>query len=261
MGGLPHGRLIWMPRYFLADIIDEERFAIKANEARHLQRVLRKGPGDCIEISDGNGRFFRGTILTADFDGMTGRIDQQLQRDAEPGVRLVLCQSLPKGDKMDEIVRKGTEIGITTFLPFISRRCVCRPDYKDAEKKRGRWQRIAEEASKQAGRSMIPEVLPLTDWAGVRRAVADHPGLMAWEAEDTKGVRGALAAMEPKALNIIIGPEGGFDPAEVEDCRAQGVIPVSLGPRILRTETAGPILAALALYEFGEMEPRIKEEI
>lgn len=249
-----------MPRYFLADTVTAETFELHGAEAHHLQKVLRKGPGDTIEISDGKGRFYKGTILQTEQEHVTGRIDGPILRHVESEIPIVLCQALPKGDKMDDIVRKGTELGVAKFLPFIAMRCVSRPDSKDLEKKRQRWQRIAEEASKQAGRSVIPEVLPATDWAGLRKTVTDGTVLIAWEGEEAQGVRGVLAGLEPQTLYLVIGPEGGFDPKEVGESVAQGMISLSLGPRILRTETAGPVLAALALYELGQMEPILKGE-
>lgn len=244
-----------MPRFFLAEIIGDERFELTGAEARHLQRVMRKGIGDPVEIADGKGRFYQGTILQIDGQRVVGRIDDQVIRDVEPGVRLVLCQALPKGDKMEEIIRKGTEVGVSAFVPFIARRSISRPDAKDAEKKRHRWQRISEEASKQAGRSVIPDISSVTDWAGLGRIIAGDPALIAWEGEDSRGVRSVLAGLHSETIYLIIGPEGGFDPEEVKEGVDGGMLSVSLGPRIMRTETAGPVLAALALYALGEMEP------
>lgn len=242
-----------MPRYFLADRLTEDGFTVTGDEARHLTRVFRKAEGDKVTLADGKGRFYQGVITRILPEAVEGRITATVESLVEATTRILLCQAMPKGDKMDEIVRKGTEIGVAGFLPFLSERCVARPDAAAARKRQERWQRIAEEASKQAGRSEIPQVYGLSDWAGVRAACAERFTLLAYEAETEQGLRQALQGQASAQTAIVIGPEGGFAPKEVQAATAAGMRPVTLGPRILRTETAGPVLAALILYEMGEM--------
>jgi len=242
-----------MPRYFLADQLTEDGFTVAGEEARHLTRVLRKAEGDRVTLADGKGRFYQGIITRMLSEAVEGRITAVIEQMVEATTRILLCQALPKGDKMDEIIRKGTEIGVAGFLPFLSERCVARPDAAAIRKRQERWQRIAEEASKQAGRSEIPQVYGLSDWEGVRAACAGRFTILAYEAETKQGLAQVLQGQAPEQVAIVIGPEGGFAPTEVQAAVAAGMHPVSLGPRILRTQTAGPVLAALVLYELGDM--------
>ena len=248
-----------MPRYYLANI-EENEFKVSGDEAHHLLRVMRKGLGDTVELADGQGGLYCGQINQVLADRVDGIIIESIDLTTESATPIVLCQALPKGDKMDEVIRKGTEIGVAEFVPFISCRCVARPDAKGAAKRLERWRRIAEEAAKQAGRTLVPTVHPLTDWNGVWELTSGSSVLLAWEAEHFHGIREGLIRGKGNKTSLVVGSEGGFDPTEVESARNRGSYTVSLGPRILRAETAGPVLAALVLYELGEMDPKRQEE-
>jgi 16S rRNA (uracil1498-N3)-methyltransferase len=170
----------------------------------------------------------------------------------EPDVRLVLYQALIKGQRFDWVLEKGTEVGVSSFVPVVSSRSVVRPAEASASRLE-RWQRIVTEAAEQSGRSRLPQVSPPVTFAD---ALASAPGLrlLPWEGEHDITLREALTAEgPPEAVSLFIGPEGGFPTEEVEMARQQGVRTVSLGPRILRAETAGIVAAALVLHELGEM--------
>ena len=142
----------------------------------------------------------------------------------------------------------GALLGVAGFLPFLSERCVARPDAAAIRKRQERWQRIAEEASKQAGRSEIPQVYGLSDWEGVRAACAGRFTILAYEAETKQGLAQVLQGQAPEQVAIVIGPEGGFSPAERTRLRDCGfVVPAGLGPRILRADTAA--ISALTIWQ------------
>jgi 16S rRNA (uracil1498-N3)-methyltransferase len=245
-----------VPRYFYADVIPGNRFRVTGEEAHHLARVMRKSIGDTVMCNDGMGGFFTGVITDSSVGCIEGKITERIETHVEPKTRIILCQALPKGDKMDEIIRKGTEIGVAEFLPFISKRSISRPDPKHADRRLERWQRIAEEAAKQAGRAIVPEVHPVGTWTEVHDLAKQTQTFVAWEGEQSCSLKRALDDSEQTTIALIIGPEGGLDPTEIQRAEESNIRSISLGPRILRTETAGPILAALVLFARDEMEPQ-----
>ena len=171
----------------------------------------------------------------------------------EPSVRLTLVQALPKGDKMEQIVQKGTETGVSLFVPVRSERVVVEYTGQKAESRLDRWQRIAHEAAKQARRGRRPRIAAIASLAeAVRTRAREESTLVLWEGASLpikEVLREIARAGGERAVTLVVGPEGGFSEAEARAMEAAGGRLVSLGPRILRTETAGPVAAALALYE------------
>ena len=162
--------------------------------------------------------------------------------------------ALPKGDKMDFIVQKATELGAAAIVPYAAARSVSRPDEKSMAKKTARWQKIAREAAMQCGRGVIPAVLPCVSFAeAARQAAALDLSLFLYENERQNGARAALSAETYATVGLMIGPEGGFDPAEAEEAVRAGLRSVSLGPRILRCETAPLAALAAVMYESGNL--------
>ncbi|NLW09466.1 MAG: 16S rRNA (uracil(1498)-N(3))-methyltransferase [Firmicutes bacterium] len=244
-----------MPKFFLPATAGAagETVHFTQEDAWHIARVLRLAPGTEVRAGDGRGYAYRVLLRTVTPQLVAGEILAKEADESEPALRIHLYQSLLKGEKMDWVLQKGTEIGVFSFQPFLSSRSVARPEPAQAGKKQQRWSRIALEAAKQSERGVIPTVHPLATidslpWpAGV-------PALVAWEGEQEKSLRQVLAAMpKPEELILVVGPEGGFAREEVEFFVDRGALPVSLGPRILRAETAGPVTAALILYHYGEM--------
>lgn len=227
---------------------------LSPEDTGHALRVLRMRPGDPLELLCGEKRF---SALLGELSGdrLTAAVLKELP-SAEPKLKVTLYQGLPKADKMELIVQKATEAGIFSVVPVLMERCVSRPDAKDSVKKRERWQKIVREAGKQSGRSMIPEVtLPvrLSDLPDLFRA---HDAVIVpWEDQDGYGPK-AFSAEHPeiRSLGIVIGPEGGIDAKEIAVLTAAGCIPVTLGPRILRTETAGLAALCAMMCLYGEME-------
>ena len=222
-------------------------------DAAHAERVLRLKSGAEVELL-GGGLRCAGRLIRQG-DALAVETGEQL-RTTEPRLRITLYQGLPKADKLEWIIQKAVELGVHRVVPVAMSRCVVRLDAKDAAKKQPRWQKIAREAAKQSGRCLLPEVaLPLS-FGALPAAVGGHQAfLVPWE--EARGFSpAAFRAERPEVtdLGLLIGPEGGIAPEEIRTLEEAGARQITLGPRILRTETAG--LAALsALYAlYGEME-------
>ena len=224
---------------FFAVRLDEAHAELPEEEAQHALRVLRMNPGDACQALTG------GDIFEAVLEETSPRVILSLGErlpSPEPGVRVTLYQGLPKGDKMDYVVQKCTEAGVFRIVPVCFSRCVAVWADKDAEKKRTRLRRIAAEAAKQSGRALAPDIAPPVTVTELCQALSVHElALVPWE--EQKGNCIAANWNGQKDVAIIIGPEGGIAPEEIEQMKAAGGRPVTLGPRIFRTETAG--LAAL----------------
>lgn len=243
-----------LTRFFVCpDQIRDGRVVIAGADVHHLRDVLRLGPGDSIQVLDGSNNEYVAVIESADPEGVVASIVDSRIRATEPRVHLTLAQCLPKGEKMEWVLQKGTEVGYSGFIPVASERSVVRLDAERAARKTERWNRVVREASEQAGRAVLPKVLPMLSW---RELCGTFDGydrvLLPWEGEETRGLRSALEG-EPGRMLVIIGPEGGLTQGEVSVAEQAGAIPVSLGRRILRTETAGLVAAAAILFAAGEM--------
>lgn len=233
---------------------------IGGDDAHHLRTVLRLRPGDEVVVADGDGRDYPGTVAAFEEEGVRIVLLEPRPSMGEPRCSITLLQGLPKGDKMDWVVQKAAEIGITTVVPILMERSVVQLTVAKAERRVERWQRIAKAAAQQAGRGRIPvidAVHSLRD-ALVRWRDKAPQGLLLvpWEEERGTGIKRVLQdlAAAPKDVAIVIGPEGGLTDDEIALCREHGAFSCTLGPRILRTETAGTVVAALVLYEFGDMD-------
>ncbi|MGE5623906.1 MAG: 16S rRNA (uracil(1498)-N(3))-methyltransferase [Methanocella sp.] len=242
-----------------------ETISLPEAEARHAVRVLRLGPGARITVLDNSGLEHEAIIEEADSEdgraSVRARIVESRQRSTEPAPDFILLQGLPKGDKMDLIVEKATELGVQRIVPFLAERSVSRPDSQAGEKKAERWRRIALEAAKQAGRAVVPEVEAPQSLDTALASLPDGCWLLVpWEGERRRGLAEAVVAHnseksgEAGPVAVLIGPEGGLSQAEVGSAAAAGGVTVSLGPRILRTETAGLVALSCLLYATGNLE-------
>lgn len=224
-----------------------------ADQARQMTRVLRLRPGDRVLVLDGAGRQYE-VALEAVGANAVGRVVAESAAAGEPGVHLTLYQSLLKRDKFEWVLQKGTEIGVAAFAPVITRRSLVR-DANVAPDRLARWRRIIQEAAEQSGRGALPALRPPVPFAtAVGEAASYGRALIAWEGETEHTLAAALGErLSAPTVALFIGPEGGFETVEVEAAAAAGAQPVTLGRRILRTETAAIVGAALVLYELGEM--------
>jgi RNA methyltransferase, RsmE family len=233
-----------MPRFFI-DYVPEERTVITGDDAWHIARSLRMQPGEELILCDSVGTDYNCEIERLTDEGVLVRVLNFCTTVAEPTVKVTVYQGLPKADKMDGIVQKSVETGAIRIVPVLTGRCVSRPDEKSASKKAARWQKIAEEAAKQSGRGVIPRVAELT---GFREAIAEaaQNGEIILFYEGGGSSIAELVGRQSAAVSIFIGPEGGFERSEVDFALQNGAQVGTLGPRILRTETA-PIAALAAI--------------
>jgi len=218
-----------------------------------IVHVLRMRPGDECLLLDGSGRAYRAVLQTLDSRQATARVVERLDLDTEPRTRLWLHQALLVERKMDWVLQKGTELGVGVFAPVASERSL--PGRVDAARL-ARWRRIVTEAAEQSHRARLPELYPPTSLADACAAVDGALALMAVPSEDARPLRVALEgahATPPHGVHVFIGPEGGFSAREIDTALRAGVLPVSLGPRVLRTETAGLAALVAILYALGEM--------
>lgn len=231
-----------------------DRVPLSAEESAHALRVLRLQPGDAVELLDGQGARFAGAIETAMQGGAVVRVGERLP-DAEPPARLTLYMGLPKFDKLDFIVQKATELGARCVVPVRMERSVVKLDAREAEKRRERLERIALEAAKQCGRAAPPEIVAPLSWKDALPRMGAHAlMLMPWE--EAHGTRlGDVCAEAPDArdIGLLIGPEGGISAREAQQVCASGGRAVTLGPRILRAETAALASVTLILHLWGDI--------
>lgn len=241
-----------MRRFFVpAGSVRGGQVSLGAETAHRLARVLRLRPGDHLILADGE-RDYEVELTAVSPRAVAARVLGERDPPPAPAVELVLYQSLIRPNRFDLVLEKGTELGVARFVPVVSARSQVRPRGEPGRAQR--WRRLVTEAAEQCGRPRPPAVEPPLAF---ERAVEGAPGLrlLPWEGERTLGLGPFLRSLRerPERVSLFIGPEGGFDRAEVELARRQGAALVSLGPRILRSETAGIVAAALVLFEVGEL--------
>lgn len=240
--------------YALPDNIDGDIIWLDPSNSYHLIKVLRLSCGDRVMVFDGQGNEYVCEIIETGSDCVKLRILERRMSPNEAGTNITLIQSIPKFDKMDLIVQKCTELGVARIVPVISGRTIVKLSPEAQESRRQRWQRIAGEAAKQCGRSIIPEIANVTSFRSALDIFTPNTlALIPWECEKTITIGSVLKQSKAEAVSVCIGPEGGFSADEVDMAVQSRVIPVSLGPRILRTETAGLVALTIILYEFGEI--------
>lgn len=233
-----------MPRFFI-DYVPEEIAVLTGADGKHIAKSLRMHPGESLILCDSIGTDYHCKIDRIDGETVTVRVLSFCRSVSEPSVRATLYQAFSKADKMETVVQKAVELGASRIVPMMTARCISRPDAKTAQKKCERWQKIAEEAAKQSGRGVIPQVAaPMEFQEAILEAAQEDVVLFFYEG----GGESIATLIQPKdrSAAIFIGPEGGFSEEEVAFAKAHGARVATLGPRILRTETA-PIAALAAI--------------
>lgn len=235
--------------------IDDRTVIIKGDDVRHITRSLRLNIEDEISVADGKGTKYLAELIEFNEDFVKAKILEKFKVEVEPKTKVTLVQGLPKSKKMDLIVQKCTEVGIQEIVPVDTKRTIVNLKPKKAQRRQERWQKIAEEAAKQSQRAKIPEVKELSKFNEIIDTFDEYDlVLIPWEDEDSQGLKEVLLSnSNAEKIMIIIGPEGGLSAEEVVQVKAAGAKSVTLGPRILRTETAGIATLSMVLYELGDL--------
>ena len=248
-----------MRRFFVTtEAIQGDTVVFDAELARHMGKVLRLSSGEQVTVSTGDGTAYLVQLDNFEKDSVTGHILERMENLQETELKVVLYQGMPKGDKLELIIQKCTELGVGAVVPVETSRSVVHLDSSKASKKLDRWQKIAQEASQQSKRVQVPMIGPYYNWKQLLKELEQAEGLtiVFWEDEQTQSLKALLRsqAEKPQRINLVVGPEGGLSEEEVEQLRALGAVSASLGKRILRTETAGMAGISMIMYEFDELE-------
>lgn len=248
-----------MHKFFVEeDQIQEDKVFIIGGDLKHISRVLRLNKGEEI-IASYNGENYICALDEIKEEKAIFNIVSKSMKSSEPPIEIILYQGFPKGSKMDLIVQKGTEIGIKDFYGVLTHRSIVQ--FKDDKKKNTKIERlnaIIKEAAKQSKRDYIPELRDIYNFKNMLEALKGEKNIIIpYEDEEDRGLKEILNSIEGNKIHLIIGPEGGFEKDEIDRLKAIGGKIVSLGPRILRTETAGMVAASIILYELGDLGVRI----
>jgi len=246
-----------MHRFFLAeDCFNQGTVIITGKLVHQLRNVLRLGPGDRITVLDNTGWEYEVELKKMDDSKVEGIVIEKTLATGEPRIRITLYQALLKASNFEVVLQKCTEVGVTDFVPIICERCMAG---EPNGRRFSRWQTIIREAAEQSKRGKLPVLHNVTSFNKACQS-ASRISLLPWEEEKGRGIgeilRSLSKAENSPEVSIFVGPEGGFSPQEVDFARSRGIVPVSLGRRILRAETAGLVAAAVTLYEFGELGGR-----
>jgi 16S rRNA (uracil1498-N3)-methyltransferase len=244
-----------MPRFYVPQPrIVGGMIRLEGDEVKHIRRVLRLGVGDGILLFDGVSEEYEGAIVEEGPGFVLVRIDHVRTCRTESPLHLTLAQSLLKGEKMDYLIQKATELGVNRITPFFSSRSVPVLDGSRSQGRRCRWEKIALEASKQCGRGTLPEIEPIRSYSEMLLNVPpESVRLLLWEREGKRLKEVLETAGKAIEIFFIVGPEGGLSPDEVGEAGEAGFISVNLGRRILRAETAAVCLLSILQYEWGDM--------
>lgn len=243
-----------MTRLFVDDEIKlEELYTLDSENSHYISSVLRMRIGEELVIVDSS---FEEVIVSIEQITKKEVILKPISRQkctSEPRLKITLFQAVSKGERMDATIQKSVELGVTTIVPVLSERCVVRLDSKDSSGKVDRWQKIALEAARQSGRGIVPKISnPISYKQAIEDAGKLDMTLFLWEDEHSCSIKQALedTSKNQTSVGVVIGPEGGFSQEEADQAVSGGCKRVTVGPRILRTETAGPAAIAMIMYSF-----------
>lgn len=245
-----------MRRFFVPpEWIEEGQASIRGEVAHRITQVLRMSQGDRVVLLDGTGSEYLVRLDEFGKHTVAGTVLAVSQGSNEPSIRITLCQGILKADKLEWVLQKGTELGVSAFIPLVCQRSIPRFKSTKGSQRMLRWGRIITEAAEQCGRSRVPDLSPPLEFRSACRSVDGASlALIPWEGARDASLKEALKGHNTLQVYLFIGPEGGFQEEEVEYAQGLGIIPVSLGKRILRAETAGLVAATAVLYEAGDLE-------
>lgn len=247
-----------MPKFFTdKGLINENTLEIQGEEALHISGVLRMKPGEEITVGDGDMTDYICSIAEVKKSRVLCDIIEKRKNENEPALKITLFQAMPKGDKFETVIQKCIEIGVTEIIPIDTKNSMVKMSrIRDKEdKKLARWNKIALSAAKQCGRGIIPVVKsPMTfEAAAILAKESFDSVIIPYECERKRSIKDFAKDFKGESLGIFIGSEGGFDKEEIDIALAEGIVPVTLGRRILRTETAGLVTSVIMLYETGDL--------
>jgi len=230
----------------------DARIRPSSEEEHHLKDVLRASDGDVVVVFDGAGREAQARVVSAS-PGIFLDVVPGTQQTQRPSCSVALYQAVLKGPRMDFLVEKATELGVTAIVPLLTERVVVRVAGERREDRRQRWERVARAAAKQCGHNVVPEIRPIAALAEALDVLGAHDLVLAGSlADDAVGIKTQLEQVgEASRIAILIGPEGDFTPGEMAQCVAAGATGVNLGPRTLRAETAALFALSVVNYELG----------
>ncbi len=242
-----------MYQFFVnTDAVGSDQIRITGPDVNHIRNVLRLKPGTQIKVNDQGDMEYICSITELTEDIVYAKIEDMQSVTAELPVEIYLFQGYPKGDKLETIIQKTVELGVSKVVPVMMKRCVVRLDDKKAHKKQERMQAIALAAAKQSKRGVVPEIMPVMAWQDAVQLAAKLDMLLV-PYENAEGIAASKHLIsriaDHKSLGIFIGPEGGFAPEEIEQLQAVGGQNITLGHRILRTETAGMAMMSIIMFE------------
>lgn len=241
-----------MPKFFVTKEQVKEHIEIVGEDAKHIKTVLRKKEGEELIVCDGEGVDYVCSISCFEENKIIADIIDKQLCQAEPPIKITLFQGLPKADKMELIIQKCVELGIDTIVPVATERSIVKLDKKEY-KKIERWQKIAEAAAKQSGRGKIPQIgNVLTFEQALQYSKKLDKSIIPYEKEQKRNLKEFIKKFQGKSIGVFIGAEGGFSEQEIKKAIEHNVQPITLGKRILRTETAGMITVAILIYEIEQ---------
>ena len=247
-----------MRRLFYAGILTEE-IEITGGDAHHLARVMRAQIGDEVVVADSDGQTARMRVSGIDRDAIRLHLVEYMAPEVSASTEVILVQALLKGEKMDVVVQKAVELGASALYPIETEHVIVRYDAKKAAAKSARWQKIADEAAKQCGRSALMRVAAIAPLSVLLQDAdlfdaPDTAAVFCYEAERTQSMRTVLRSVDARRIVLIVGAEGGFSPTEAAAIQAAGAQSVSLGRLILRAETAALAALTVSQYELGNFD-------
>ena len=226
---------------------------VTGQDAKHIFKVLRKKRGDNIAITDGKGKDYNSIIINATLESIEIKIIEKFNSITESFIDITLCSGMLKDKKMDFVIKHITQLGVQKWLPFFCERSIPNPNRMKMEKRKKRWKSIAKESLKQCNRSYLPDISEPLDFETLMKQSENHDLKIAfWEKSNHK-IKTLQSSVSPNKIIILIGPEGGFSEKEILMAKERGFSSYSLGPRILRAETASIASCTLIQHLFGDM--------
>jgi 16S rRNA (uracil1498-N3)-methyltransferase len=249
------GKLTMRRFFFDKTAIEDGKAVITGNLFRHMAKVLRLKIGTSVTLVDRESTSYTGIIQEIGRDNLVIKVEMQ---GSEPviaaGPGITLFQGLPKGNKMELILQKSTELGVSKVIPFAAERSIPRPPKEREAERLARWQRICLEAARQSNRSSLPEISPIADFVEMLGHADQTVKLLLWEMERTNRLKTILEDFKPpESVAVLVGPEGGLTTEEAKAAMEAGFVPITLGPRILRTETAAIAILAILQFFWGDI--------